>query len=66
MMGSIKETAVSKYVVTLSRYKGPEDDRPPLQPNVAFQGLAFAGFFYFRPHGNHPLRALLINPAHEA
>lgn len=35
MMESIKETAVSKHVVTLSRYKGPEDDRPPLQPNVA-------------------------------
>ncbi|WP_161784566.1 hypothetical protein [Citrobacter braakii] len=24
------------------------------------------GFFVFRPHGNHPLRALLINPAREA
>lgn len=35
MMESIKESSVSKHVVTLSRYKGPEDDRPPQQPNVA-------------------------------
>ncbi|WP_234246145.1 tyrosine-type recombinase/integrase [Klebsiella pneumoniae] len=35
MMLAEKETSVSKHVVTLSRYRGPEDDRPPLQPNVA-------------------------------
>lgn len=45
-MESIKGTAVSKHVVTLSRHKGPEDDRPPLQPNVALfsaQIIAKAG-----------------------
>ena len=35
MMESLKESSVSRHVVTLSRYKGPEDDRPPQQPNVA-------------------------------
>lgn len=35
MMKEEKETSLSNHVVTLSRYKGPEDDRPPLQPNVA-------------------------------
>ncbi|HAT1615093.1 TPA: site-specific integrase [Raoultella ornithinolytica] len=35
MMASYKESSVSTHVVTVSRYKGPEDDRPPLQPNVA-------------------------------
>lgn len=35
MMGIIKETSVSRHVVTVSRYNGPEDDRPPMQPNVA-------------------------------
>lgn len=35
MMSIIKETSVTKHVVTVSRYNGPEDDRPPMQPNVA-------------------------------
>ena len=35
MMSTIKETSVSRHVVTVSRYNGPEDDRPPMQPNVA-------------------------------
>lgn len=35
MLISLKYTSVSKHVVTLSRYGGPEDDMPPLQPNVA-------------------------------
>ena len=35
MMLALKKESVSKHVVTLSRYKGPEDDRPPQQPNVA-------------------------------
>lgn len=35
MMLALSQESVSKHVVTLSRYKGPEDDRPPQQPNVA-------------------------------
>uniref|UniRef100_A0A1A9VZ85 Tyr recombinase domain-containing protein n=1 Tax=Glossina brevipalpis TaxID=37001 RepID=A0A1A9VZ85_9MUSC len=28
--------SVTKHVLTPSRYKGPEDDKPPVQPNIAF------------------------------
>ncbi len=35
MMLAEKNTLVTKYVVTLSRYRRPEDDRTPLKPNVA-------------------------------
>ncbi|WP_210492794.1 tyrosine-type recombinase/integrase [Pantoea ananatis] len=31
-----KQTSVSSHIITRSRYKGPEDDRPPVQPNIAF------------------------------
>lgn len=29
-------TSVTRHVLTRSRYKGPEDDKPPAQPNIAF------------------------------
>lgn len=60
MMESIKGTAVSKHVVTLSRHKGPEDDRPPLQPNVALfsaQIIAKAGM---KTWSLHDLRRFAI------
>ncbi|MCW0320076.1 tyrosine-type recombinase/integrase [Pantoea dispersa] len=31
-----QETSITKHVLTRSRYKGPEDDKPPAQPNIAF------------------------------
>ncbi|WP_405424108.1 tyrosine-type recombinase/integrase [Pantoea stewartii] len=31
-----KETSVTRHIITRSRYKGPEDDKPPVQPNIAF------------------------------
>lgn len=30
-----QENSVTKHVLTLSRYKGPQDDKPPVQPNIA-------------------------------
>lgn len=60
MMESIKETAVSKHVVTPSRHKGPEDDKPPLQPNVALfsaQIIAKAGM---KTWSLHDLRRFAI------
>jgi len=31
-----QKTSVTQHILTRSRYKGPEDDRPPAQPNIAF------------------------------
>lgn len=36
MLKNHHETSVTKHVLTRSRYKGPEDDKPPAQPNIAF------------------------------
>ncbi len=35
LLKEYQENSVTKHVLTLSRYKGPEDDRPPVQPNIA-------------------------------
>lgn len=31
-----QKTSITNHVLTRSRYKGPEDDKPPAQPNIAF------------------------------
>lgn len=36
MLKKHQETSITKHVLTRSRYKGPEDDKPPAQPNIAF------------------------------
>lgn len=36
MLKEHQKTSVTKHILTRSRYKGPEDDRPPAQPNIAF------------------------------
>lgn len=56
MMLAEKETSVSKHVVTLSRYRGPEDDRPPLQPNVAMFSAQIIAKTGMKPWSLHDLR----------
>ncbi len=56
LMKSHKETSMSKHVVTLSRYKGPEDDRPPLQPNVALFSAQIISKTGMKPWSLHDLR----------
>ncbi len=56
MMVAEKETSVSKHVVTLSRYRGPEDDRPPLQPNVALFSAQIIAKTGMKPWSLHDLR----------
>lgn len=56
MMLAEKETSVSKHVVTLSRYRGPEDDRPPLQPNVALFSAQIIAKTGMKPQSLHDLR----------
>ncbi|EJL82846.1 site-specific integrase [Pantoea sp. GM01] len=36
MLKKHQKTSITKHVLTRSRYKGPEDDKPPAQPNIAF------------------------------
>jgi integrase len=36
MLKEHQETSITNHVLTRSRYKGPEDDKPPAQPNIAF------------------------------
>ncbi|WP_293797436.1 site-specific integrase [uncultured Pantoea sp.] len=36
MLKEHQKTSITKHVLTRSRYKGPEDDKPPAQPNIAF------------------------------
>ncbi len=56
MMESIKATSVSKHVVTLSRYKGPEDDRPPQQPNIALLSAQIVAKTGMKTWSLHDLR----------
>lgn len=42
--------------MTLSRYKGPEDDRPPLQPNVALSSAQIIAKTRMKPWSLHDLR----------
>lgn len=56
MMLAEKETLVSKHVVTLSRYRGPKDDRPPLQPNVALFSAQIIAKTGMKPWSLHDLR----------
>lgn len=56
MMLAEKETSVSKHVVTLSRYRGPEDDRPPQQPNVALFSAQIIAKTGMKPWSLHDLR----------
>lgn len=36
MLKEHQKTSITNHVLTRSRYKGPEDDKPPAQPNIAF------------------------------
>nr|DAE10062.1 MAG TPA: Integrase [Siphoviridae sp. ct4sp3] len=36
MLQQHQKQSITKHVITRSRYKSPEDDKPPAQPNIAF------------------------------
>ena len=36
MLKEHQKISITNHVLTRSRYKGPEDDKPPAQPNIAF------------------------------
>lgn len=51
-----QKNSVTQHVLTVTRYKGPEDDRPPAQPNVAFFSAQIIKKTGMKPWSLHDIR----------
>lgn len=61
------DTVTPKHSFKLLTIVGGLFDGVPLKiRTLTIKAARLRGFFRIQAHGNHPLRALLINPAHEA